>query len=202
MPMKRATDPASWEAKMERRHEFTASFVAEHHPKMADAHTIEGVHSLIPLDGPAYLCDGAGNMRSDWWFTTNDSICALGFVWIAHLFKRHGLYDHTWGIGRSDQEPWAFVSEPYSHGTEANIEKLRRELDKIGVELIQYPIEQSTHCADVPGGTLPLVANVVNMDSLMGAVARHIVTACGPSESATATRKWRKRLSRGNEEPA
>jgi hypothetical protein len=54
---------------------------------------------------------------------------------------------------------------------------LRCELDQIEVELIQYPTEQATHD---PGGTLPLVANVVSIHTLVGAVARLIVAECPP----------------------
>jgi hypothetical protein len=155
---------------------FCEQFVREHHPGMM----VDDQRTLVPLGAPAYRRDGAGNMHSDWWLRTDDSMCALGCVWLAHLFDRRKMYDHAWVIGRSDQEPWALVSEPYDHIEPDTIEQLRRELEKIGVELIQYPTEQSTHC---PGRTLPLVANVVDIHSLMGAVARQIVASCGPSEN-------------------
>ena len=170
-------EPSSWDIKMQRRQEFCKHFVREHHPGMADAHKIKGAHPLKPLGGPAYLRDGGGNMATDWWLQTNDSISALGFVWLAHLFDRHGMFDHAWMIGRSDQEAWALVSEPYSHIKPETVEKLRRELEAIGVALIQYPSEQSTHA---PGHALMLVANVTDIHSLVGAVARVIVGACPP----------------------
>ena len=74
-------------------------------------------------------------------------------------------------------EPWALISEPYSHVTAAAIVKLRCELEQIGVELIQYPSEQSTHA---PGHALMLVANVTSIHTLVGAVARLIVAGCPP----------------------
>jgi hypothetical protein len=174
--MKKATavrpHPESWEAKMERRVEFTARFVAEHHPGMADAHKIKGAHPLIPLGGPRI---SIGGLRPDWWFQTDDSMAALGFVYINHLFQRHGMRDHGWMIGRSDQEPWALISEPYSLVTA--MPALRRDLERVGVELLEYPTEQSTHN---PGQTLMLVANVKSMHCLMGQVARLIVAECPP----------------------
>jgi hypothetical protein len=86
------------------------------------------------------------------------------------------MLDHDWFIGRSDQEPWTLVSEPYAPpATPENIEALRRELAEIGVELLEYPKEQSTHAS---GHSLPLVANVVDHYRLMGAVARLIVADC------------------------
>ena len=144
---------------------------------MADAHKIKGARPLKPLDGPHYLRDGNGNMAADWWLQTDDSISALGLIWLAHLFDRHGMYDHAWMIGRSDQEAWALISEPYSHIKPETIEELRRELERIGVDLIQYPSEQSTHA---PGRALMLVANIVGIHTLCGAVARLIVAACPP----------------------
>jgi hypothetical protein len=105
---------SSWEAKLQRRREFCERFVAEHHPGMVDAHKIKGARPLLPLDGPRYLRDGPGDMAEDWWLQTDDSISAVGIVWLAHLFGRHRLYGHASMIGRSDQESWALVSEPYS----------------------------------------------------------------------------------------
>jgi hypothetical protein len=167
----------SWTAKLKRRKKFCQRFVREHHPGMTDAHKIKGAHPLKPLDGPNYVRDGNDNMTPDWWLQTDDSMNALGFVWIAHLFGRRGMYDHAWMIGRSDQEPWALVSEPYSHIKPETIEQLRRELKEVGVELIEYPSEQSTHA---PGHALMLVANMTGIRTLMGAVARLIVAACPP----------------------
>jgi hypothetical protein len=106
---------------------------------------------------------------------------ALGFTYLGYLFERHGLLDHAWMIGRDTQEPWALISEPYSHVTAATIAELRRELARIGVELIQYPSEQSTHA---PGHALMLVANVTAIHTLMGAVARLIVAACPPRQNS------------------
>ena len=145
---------SSWEAKLKRRRELCDRFVREHHPGMVDAHKIKGARPPLPVDGPAYLRDGGGNTSADWWLQTDDTISALGLVWLAHLFDRHRMYDHAWMIGRSDQEAWALVSEPYSHIKPETIEKLRRELERIGVDLIQYPSEQSTHA---PGHLLMLV---------------------------------------------
>lgn len=121
---------SSWDAKLQRRHGFCKRFVREHHPGMADAHKIKGARPLKPFDGPRYLRDGNGDMAVDWWLQTDDSVSALGLVWLAHLFGRQKLYDHAWMIGRSDQEAWALVSEPYSHVTAATIAKLRRELER------------------------------------------------------------------------
>ena len=162
-------EPSSWEAKLQRRHEFCKRFVREHHPGMADARKIEGAHPLKPLDGPAYCRVGNGHMVADWWLQTDNLICALGFVWLAHLFERHDLYDHQWMIGRSDQEPWALVSEPYSHVTTADITELRLELEKVGADLLEYPPLQSTHA---PGHALMLVANVLDIHTLARAVAK------------------------------
>jgi hypothetical protein len=53
---------------------------------------------------------------------------------------------------------------------------LRRELAEIGVELLEYPRQQSTHAPDY---ALPLVANIVDNCRLMGAVARLIAADCG-----------------------
>ena len=119
-------------------------------------------------------------MAADWWLQTDDSISALGFVWLAHLFDRHRLYDHAWRIGRRDQEPWALISEPYiPPAVPGAVKALRRELEEVGVELIEYPSEQSTHN---PGGNIAvLVANVTGIHTLMGAVARLIAADCPPS---------------------
>src|SRR5262249_43286470 len=111
-----------------------------------------------------------------WWFQTNESMSALGGTWVAHLFDRHRMLDHDWLIGRDNQEPWALVTEPYvPPATPEKIEVLRHELAEIGVELLEYPKEQSTHA---PGHSLPLVANIVDHRRLMGAVARAIVADC------------------------
>ena len=142
---KRKTESSSWEAKLQRRAEFCRRFVAEHHPGMTDAHKIKGAHPLMPLSGPRYIRDGGRNMSADWWLQTDDSISALGIVWLAHLFNRRGMLDHEWMIGRSDQEAWALVSEPYSHVTAATIAEFRRELARVGVELIEYPTGELTH---------------------------------------------------------
>jgi hypothetical protein len=167
--------PPFWEARLQRRHEFCERFVREHHPGMTDAHKLKGAHPLKPLDGPAYF--RADNMAADWWLQTDDSMCALGYVWLAHLFDRRGMLDHDWMIGRSDQEPWALISEPYSHVKAATIAELATELKDVGVELLEYSSEQSTHA---PGQTLMLVANVLSIHALMGAVARLIVAECPP----------------------
>jgi hypothetical protein len=46
------------------------------------------------------------------------------------------MLDHDWFIGRSDQEPWALVSEPYAPpATPDKIEALRRELAAIGASV-------------------------------------------------------------------
>jgi hypothetical protein len=59
------------------------------------------------------------------------------------------------------------------------VKALRRELEEVGVELIEYPSEQSTHN---PGGNIAvLVANVTGIHTLMGAVARLIAADCPPS---------------------
>jgi hypothetical protein len=95
---------------------------------MADARRVKGARPLVPLNGPAYIRDGNGDMAADWWLQTNDSIFALCFVWLAHLFDRRGLFDHAWMIGRSDQEPWALISEPYGHASAlAAVAPLREE---------------------------------------------------------------------------
>jgi hypothetical protein len=55
---------------------------------------------------------------------------------------------------------------------------LRRDLEKVGAELIEYPPEQSTHA---PGrNTAVLVANVTGIHTLCGAVARLIAADCPP----------------------
>jgi hypothetical protein len=120
-----------------------------------------------------YVRDGNGDMAADWWLQTDDSISALGFVWLAHLFNRHGLLDHDWMIGRSNQEPWALVSEPCKHDSAlAAVAPLRRELEQVGTELIEYPSAQATHS---PGDVQMLVANVVDIHALAKAVARQII---------------------------
>jgi hypothetical protein len=151
------------------RCEFCSRFVREHHRGMADPP--KGAHPLVPLDPARRFHD---NDSYYWWLETDESMSALGGTWIAHLFDRHGMLDHDWFIGRSDQEPWALVSEPYGT-TPEKIAALRRELAEIGVELLEYPKQQSTHA---PGHSLPLVANVVDHRRLMGAVARLIAADC------------------------
>jgi hypothetical protein len=132
-------EASSWEAKLKRRHEFCTRFVREHHPGMANTSAIKGAHPLVPLDGPAYLRHGGGNLAADWWLQTDDSMGALGFVWLAHLFDREQLFDHAWMIGRRDQEPWALVSEPYvPPAVPGAIAALRREVEKVGTELLEY----------------------------------------------------------------
>jgi hypothetical protein len=112
-----------------------------------------------------------------WWLETDESMSALGGTYIAHLLDRYEMLDHDWFIGRDEQEPWALVSEPYAPpATPEKIEALRRELAEIGVELLEYPRQQSTH---MPDYTLLLVANVIDHCRLMGAVARLIVADCG-----------------------
>jgi hypothetical protein len=152
------------------RREFCDHFVREH-PGMADAAKIKGAHPLVPL-GPARRIQHI----LDWWLQTDESMSALGGTYVAHLFDRHEMLDHDWFIGRSEQEPWALVSEPYTPpATPEKIEALRRELAAIGVALLEYPKTESTHA---PGHALPLVANVVDHRRLMGAVARLIVADC------------------------
>jgi hypothetical protein len=134
---------------------------------------IKGARPLRPLSA-ARRIHIAG--PSHWWLETDESMSALGGTYIAHLFDRHGMLDHDWFIGRDDQEPWALVSEPYAPpATPEKIEVLRRELEDIGVELLEYPKAQSTHA---PGHSLPLVANIVDHRRLMGAVARVIAADC------------------------
>jgi hypothetical protein len=165
-------EPASsWDTKMQRRREFCERFVREHHPGMADAS--KGARPLVPLEAARRIYDGP---PFRWWLETDESMFALGGTWIAHLFNRHNMLDHDWFIGRDDQEPWALISEPYAPpATAEKLETLRHELTAIGVELLVYPKEQSTHA---PGHALPLVANVVDHHRLMGAVARLIVADC------------------------
>jgi len=100
----------TWEMKKAARREFCSHFVREHHPGMADAAKIKSARPLVPLDPARRFHD---DDHYHWWLETNESISALGGTWIAHLFDRHGVLDHEWFIGRSDQEPWALVSEPY-----------------------------------------------------------------------------------------
>jgi len=141
---------------------------------MADARRIKGARPLVPLDGARRIHRGGPFY---WWLETDESMAALSGTYIAHLFDRHEMLDHDWFVGRDDQEPWALVSEPYAPpATPEKIEALRRELAEIGVELLEYPKQQSTHA---PGRTLPLVANTVDHIRLMRAVARLIVTDCG-----------------------
>jgi hypothetical protein len=166
----------TWKIKQAARRQFCDAFVREHHPGMANASRIKGARPLKPLDAARRFHD---NVHYDWWLETDESMSALGGTYVAHLFDRHEMLDHEWFIGRSDQEPWALVSEPYAPpATPEKIEALRRELDAIGVELLEYSKEQSTHA---PGHSLPLVANVIDRYRLMGAVARLIVADCeGP----------------------
>ena len=173
--------PKSWEAKLQRRHEFCERFVREHHPGMADASRTKDARPLKSLDGPRYLRDGSGNMATDWWLQTDNSMGALGCVWLAHLFDRHKLLDHAWRIGRQDQEPWALISEPYvPPAVPSAVAALRRDLEKVGAELLEYPSEQSTHA---PGVNIAvLVANVTGIHTLMGAVARLIAADCPSAE--------------------
>ena len=140
---------------------------------MADAHKIKGARPLKPLDGPRRI----DSINSDWWLQTNECMSALGFTYLGYLFERHGMLAHAWMIGRDDQEPWALISEPFSHAT---IAKLRCELEQIGVELLEYPTEQSTHAS---GHALMLVANVTGIHTLARAVARLIVASGAQSES-------------------
>jgi hypothetical protein len=126
--------------KTERRNEFCKRFVRKHHLGMADDSRIKGARALVPLSAARRI-----NYETDWWLQTDESMSALGGTFIAHLFDRHDMLDHDWFIGRDDQEPWALVSEPYAPpATPEKIEALRRELKEIGVELLEYPKEQST----------------------------------------------------------
>ena len=132
----------TWEAKLKRRHEFCERFVRAHHSGMADDARIKGARPLVPLSGPPRL----HALDSDWWLQTDECVVALGFSYLGYLFSERRLLDHDWIIGRDDQEPWALVSEPYSPpAIPAVVEELRNELEKVGVELLEYPSEQSTH---------------------------------------------------------
>src|SRR5262245_14349757 len=91
------------------RCEFCSRFIREHHPSMLDVS--KGARPLVPL-GPARRIHD--DDRFYWWLETDESMSALGGTWIAHLFDRHRMLDHDWFIDRSDQEPWALVSEPYA----------------------------------------------------------------------------------------
>jgi hypothetical protein len=147
---------------------FCERFVREHHPGMTNASK-----PLVPLDGPRHI----DSIDSDWWLQSDDCVSALGFVYLGYLFDQRGMLDHVWMIGRSDQEPWALISEPFSHIKAPAIAELRSELAQVGTELLEYPTEESTHA---PGQALMLVANVTSIHTLMGAVARLIVAACPP----------------------
>jgi hypothetical protein len=151
------------DAKLQRRHEFCERFVREHHPGMAD--TSKGARPLVPLHSPRRI----SGIDSDWWLQTKNRY--LNFTYLAYLFNRHRLLDHAWMIGRSDQEPWALISESYASQT--LVEGLRRELEKVGTELLEYPFSRSTH--NPRKGTLVLVANVTNIHTLARAVARIII---------------------------
>jgi hypothetical protein len=152
-----------------KRREFCE--VREHHPGMVAEAT------LLPLDAARRINHiNCYRPISDWWLQTDESMSALGGTWIAHLFDRQNMLDHDWFIGRSDQEPWALVSEPYAPpATPEKIEALRHELNEIGVELLEYPKQQSTHA---PGRSLPLVANIIDPYRLIGTVARVIAADC------------------------
>src|SRR5262245_19940949 len=103
---------------------------------MADASRIKGARPLVPL-GPARRIHDDDHFH--WWLETDVSMSALGGTYIAHLLDRHGILDHDWFIGRSDQEPWALVSEPYAPpATPEKIGALRHELAEIGVKLLEY----------------------------------------------------------------
>jgi hypothetical protein len=133
---------------------------------------------MVPLDGPPKITNGDGSIdKQSWWMQTNESMCELGFTWLGHLFYRRHLLDHAWLLGRDEHEPWALVSEPYGHHTSLEIEELRRELEKFGAQLLQYPSEQSTHA---PGHTLMLVTYAEDIYGLMGATARQIAASCPP----------------------
>jgi hypothetical protein len=107
------------------RRKFCERFVCEHHPGMANAARIKGALPLVPLGPARRFHDGA---HYYWWLETDESMSALGSTYVAHLFDRYGMLDHDWFIGRSDQEPWALVSEPYAPpATPEKIEALRRE---------------------------------------------------------------------------
>ena len=90
---------------MQRRHEFCERFAAERHPRVDACR-------MVPLDGPDYIRDGDDHIFADWWLHTEDCLWALGFVWLAHLFDRHQLFDHAWMIGRSNQSPGLWSASP------------------------------------------------------------------------------------------
>ena len=176
MARKKATviQPSYWDIKMQRRQEFCTRFVAEHHPEMADAHKIKGAHPLIPLGAPS----GWGLNPDWWWFQTNDSMAALGFVYLNHLFQRHRLRDHEWIIGRSDQEPWALISEPYDHGggKQPLVEALRRAPEptvafEVDYQETQIPISRACtlvwNCTDiVPDALFIMVTEGAGLDEV------------------------------------
>lgn len=163
-----------WVGIRKRRRAFCEAFVREHHPGMVSDKLPKECRPLVPLDGPAIHYDIS---TSHWWLETNNSMSALGGTYIGYLFTHRNLLDHAWIIGRDDQEPWAVVSEPYwGRGDQEDLKQLREDLEKVGVELIEYPHEQSTHYPS--GGIYVLVANIVHHEALMGAVARHIAGRC------------------------
>jgi hypothetical protein len=72
-----------------------------------------------------------------------------------------------------------WVSEPYvPPAAPGVVAALRRELEKVGAELLEYPPEQSTHYPD--GNIAVLVANVMDIHTLARAVAKVIVASGEP----------------------
>jgi hypothetical protein len=143
--------PSFWDEQIKRRKEFCARFINAHHPGMDHES-----RPLVPLhDGPRRI----NNIASEsWWLQTNDSVSALGFVYLGYLFDHHKLLDHAWMIGRDEQEPWALVSEPYAPpATSDKVEALRNELDGLGTDLLEYPSEHILTPGETPeefGGLL------------------------------------------------
>ena len=153
----------SAQARDARRLAFCHQFVREHHPGMAG--------ELVPLRPVRRPSD----FKRDWWYQTDDSISALGGVYIGFLFQRYDLLDHDWRIGPREEEPWALVSEPYR--TADRVPKLREELEAVGCELLEYPAELATHN---PDDSLVLVANIVDHQRLAAAIAHLIIDAYEP----------------------
>ena len=109
----------------------------------------------------------------------------LAFGWLAHLFEERDLLDHAWTMVFATKpcEPWVLVSEPY-HPDPFEVVALRKYLAQIGMELAEYPSDQSPWN---PGGTTPLVAYAPphsSIDGLFGDAARQIAMACHAGDHA------------------
>lgn len=164
--------PLSTAVRNRRRREFCHRFQREQPAGVHDAvkrYKGEAPMPPVPLDGVRRILGLGG----DWWFRTHEPLGLLGAIYVGSLFERHGLLDNEWVVGRTEQAPWALISEPYRSAD--NVPKLRVELEAVGVELIEYPTEQATHH---PGHTLMLCANIVDGRRLAAAVARLIVDSC------------------------